>query len=337
MAKVKHRFLYELPELIKGEKLPPVIFMCGEDTYAIDGAVKLLIEAIEPMIGSDFDKEIISAEKKTSAQQIIDLLLSFPFGGSKKLVVLKDFSNIDDKKKFTEIINSPPEYLYLIITQPGKVNATKIEPYASLHNKKYMFEAVKLKQHELADWLVKHAKKNKTNLSYENALALTEIVGEEKSLLEMQMQKFYDNLGEGKEITFDIITDLASSTRKFTTFNLLDAIGSGNKSKALEIAYNLIENGTEIGQLISMLNNYCLFNAQWMELSKKGIDLAEAAKRADVNYFYFKNSVSKNIFKNENRLLKASGALLNADITIKTTSTDHKTVLSILISEMISD
>ncbi|KUG26646.1 dna polymerase iii delta subunit [hydrocarbon metagenome] len=336
MAKVKHRSLYELPDLIKGDKLPPVIFLCGEDSYAIDGAVRLLIEVIEPQLGSDFDKEIISAEKKSSAQQIVDLLFAFPFGGSKKLVVVKDFANVDDKKIFSEIISSPPDYLYLIITQPGKVNATKIEPYASLHKNKYMFEAEKLKQHELADWLVKHAKKNKTILSYENALALTEIVGEEKSLLEMQMQKFYDNLGEEKEITFDIITNLASSTRKYTTFNLQDAVGKGNKSKALEIAYNLLDNGTEIGQMISMLNTYCLFNAQSLEFSRKKIDLSEAAKLAEANYFYFMNSTKQNIFKDKKRLMKASDALLKADISVKTSTADHKTILTMLISEMIS-
>jgi DNA polymerase III subunit delta len=337
MAKVQHRSIYEIPELASKEKLLPVFFLCGEDTFAIDGAVKILIDAIEPLIGSEFDKEIITADKKLPAQQVVDLALTFPFGGTKKLIVVKEFNNIDDKKLFVELVKNPPEYLYLVLTQSGKVNATKIEPYASLHKNKLMFEARKLKQDELADWLVKHAKKNKITLSYENALAITEIVGDEKSLLENQLQKFYDNVGEGNEITFDVITNLASTTRKYTTFNLNDEIGRGNKAKALEIAYNLLDSGTDMGQLISGLTRYCILNTQAHELTRKKLSIPEAAKEADANYYYYMNSTKSNIFKDKTRLLKAAQALYHADLTLKTSAVEKKTVLAILISEMISN
>ena len=332
MAKVQHRSIYEIPEFTTPEKLLPVFFICGEDTYAIDGAVRKLVESIEPLIGSDFDKEIITADKKIHAQQIVDLALSFPFGGKKKLIVVKELGNIEDKKILSEIINDPPDFLYLIITQAGKVNATKVEPYASLHKKKFIFEAVKLRGDELADWLMKHSKKNKITLSYENAIALIEIVGDEKSLLENQLRKFYDNVGEGGEITFEIITNLASSTRKYTTFHLQDEVGRGNKTKALEIAYNLLESGTDLGQIISMLTRFCLLNAQSIELSKKNISLPEAA-----NFYYYKNSTKSNIFKDKGRLLKAAEALYKADLTVKTSSVDPKTVVAVLISEMVSN
>jgi len=337
MARVQHRSIYEIPELTVPDKLLPVFFICGEDTYAIDGAVRKLIESIEPLVGSDFDKEIITADKKTAAQQIIDLALSFPFGGKKKLIVLKELNNVEDKKILAEIINDPPDFLYFIITQSGKVNATKIEPYASLHKNKFMFEATKLRGDELADWLIKHSKKHKITLSYENAIALVEIVGDEKSLLETQLHKFYDNVGEGGEITFETISNLASTTRKYTTFNLQDEIGRGNKTKALEITYNLLDSGTELGQLIATLTRFCLLNAQSIELSRKKLSLPEAAKEAEANFYYYKNSTKSNIFKYKRRLLNAAEALYKADLTTKTTATDPKTIATVLISEMISN
>lgn len=335
MAKVQHRSIYEIPELVKSNKLPPVIFLCGEDTFAIDGALKILIDWIEPSIGSEFDKEIISADKNSSSQNIIDLALAFPFGGMKKLIVVKDFNNLDEKNKFEELITDTPEYLHLILIQYGTVTATKTEPYASLHKNKLMFEAKKLKPDELADWLVKHAKKNNVVLSYENAIALTEIVGDEKSLLENQVNKMYDYVGEGGVLTFDVISSLASTTRKYTTFNLQDEIGKGNKSKALEIAINLLDSGTEMGQLIANLSRYFLLNMQSIELKSKRFELAEAAKEAGANFFYYKNTTNSKIYKNPNHLKKAAEALFKADLTLKTTSTDPKTVLTILISEMI--
>lgn len=337
MSKVQHRSIYEIPKLISEKKLLPVFFICGEDTHAVDGAVRLLIEAIDPFIGSDFDKEIITADKKLPAQQVVDLALAFPFGGKKKLIVLKDLGNVEDKKIFTDIINDPPDFLHFIITQPGKVNATKIEPYASLHKNKYIFEATKIKGDELISWLIKHAKKNKITLSYENAVALTEIVGDEKSLLETQLQKFYDNVGEGGEITFEIISNLASSTRKYSTFDLQDEIGRGNKTKALEIFYNLLDSGTELGVLISTLTRYCLLNAQAIELRRKNLSNTEAAKAAGAHPYHYEKTTSSNIFNDKKRLIKAAEALYKADLTVKTSAADPKTVAAVLISEMISN
>lgn len=336
-GKVKHRSLYEIPDLISQKKLPPILFFCGEDTYAIDSAVKKIVESIEPEIGSDFDKETITADKKIPIQQILDLALAFPFGGNKKLLVVKNFSNIDDKPAFADYVKDPADFTYLICVQPGKLNAVRSEPFKTLHEKKYIFEARKLRHDELVEWLMKHAKRNKVKLAYENADALVEIVGDEKSLLETTMQKLYDNVGEGGEITFELITNLASSTRKFTIFNLLDEIGRGNKTKSLEIVYNLLESGMDIGQVIFMLSKYCLINAQSIELKNKKMDIPQAAKAAEVNFYYYKNSTSSGIYRNKKRLMKAAEALYKADLSVKTSAADPKTILTILISEMISN
>ena len=180
-------------------------------------------------------------------------------------------------------------------------------------------------------------KKNKVELSYDNAVALMEIVGEDKSLLEAQMQKFYDNVGENGAITFELIRELASSTKKFTTIDLQDEIGKGNKTKSLEIAYNLLDNGTDVGQIISLLNRFLTVNAQSIELTNKKIPVNEAAKAANVNFFYYKNCVKSNIFKNRKRLLKAAGAIYKADLSVKTSAADNKTIVTTLISEMISN
>ncbi len=337
-GKVQHRSLYEIPDLISQKNFLPIYFFCGEDTFAIDGVVKKLIEAIEPEIVSDFDKETITADKKIQAQQILDLALAFPFGGNKKLLIIKEFGNIEGKDIFADYVNNPPDFTYLICVQPGKMNAVRNEPYKSLHKNKFIFEARKLKDDELVDWLLKYAKAKKMKLTYENASTMVEIVGDEKSLLEQTIQKLYDNVGEGGEITLELIANLASSTRIYTTFDLQDEIGRGNKAKALEIAYNLLDSGMEMGQIISMLTKFCTMNAQSIELSKKfKNNTFEAAKEAGWNPYYYKNSTVNNIYNDKERLINAAKALYKADFSVKTSAADHKTILTVLISEMISN
>ena len=203
--------------------------------------------------------------------------------------------------------------------------------------KNYMFEAKELRGDEWVYWIIRQAKKEKLIISPENAQILLDTVGEEKGLLEMQMTKFYDFLGEGKEISLELIERLTSSTREFTIFNLQDYLGRGDKKKSLEIAYNLIDSGVEPIFIISMLTKFITTLAQIFDLLKKRIPDNEAAKKANVSYYYYINCKKAKFFLNDSRLLIAARALLNADVTLKTTSADSKTLIVILITEMISN
>jgi DNA polymerase-3 subunit delta len=198
----------------------------------------------------------------------------------------------------------------------------------------YLFEAKELRGDEWVHWIIRQAKKEKLTINYENAQALVDMVGEEKGLLEMQMTKFYDFLGEGKEITLEIIERLTSSTKEFTIFNLQDSLGRGDKKRSLEICYNLVDAGVEPVFIISMLTKFITTMAQILDLLKKRMPDNEAAKEANVSYYYYINCKKARYFLSDQRLLQAARALLNADLKLKTSSIDTKTLVAVLIAEM---
>ncbi len=333
MAKKGLPSIQEVGKYLTKEKLLPVFFLCGEDQYSLDTTVEAIQKAVDPFIESDFDREVINAEKSQNISQILDLAYSFPFGGGKKLVVLKNFEKLNDKKEFSSYLKNPPEFTVLVITQPGKISDAK-EPYSILIEKKFLFEARNETGDELIEWILRRSKKIKLKLSDDNAKALTEIVGEEKSLLEMQLQKLFDYTGENKEITFEDIQRLSSPTKQFSIFDLQDALGRGDKSKALEIAFNLLDSGIEIIVILNMISKFVLTIAQITEMIRSNINDNEAARNMGVSWYYYVNCKKAGYFMKDERLLNASRALLTADLSVKTTSADPKTVLVALISEL---
>lgn len=337
MAKREIPSIYDVGKFIKPDKLLPVYFFCGEDTYTIDNAVKAVDKACAPLIKNDFDKEVINLEKGIQFSSIIDLALGFPFGDGKKVIIAKDFDNIKDKSKLKDYIDHPAEFTILIITYSDKISDYEKEPYKSLLAKGYLFEARNLDAEELAGWLVKHAKRNELVLSSENARALVEIVGEDKGLLEMHIQKFSDFLGKGGEVTFDIIKKLSSSTKEYSIFDLQDALAARNKAKAVEVAYNLLDCGTEIVFIIVMLTKFIKTIAQSIELIKDRTNDFQASKMLKISYQYYMNCKKARYFMNYDVLARSAEALLHADTAVKTTSMDPKTVLLILISEMFDE
>lgn len=328
-----------LPELAKyktAEKALPVYFFCGTDTYAIDTEVKELIKSFEKLVLSEFDKETITSEKKDSIESLVDLAYSFPFGGGKKIIIVDEFKNFSNPKDLKKYIDNPCETTILIIKGPEKVN-TLSEPYKTLAVKGYIFQANSLKGLQLASWLKNKADKAGIKISQESAALLVEITGEEKSLLEIQLIKLNDYVGDGNEITAESIRNFASATKEYSIFDLQDALSAGNKTQSLKIIDNLISKGTEISMIISMLSKFILTITRAKELQKSNLSDDQAASKLSVaRYYYIKCKTSK-YFNRFERLQTAVQALLSADLKLKTSAMNPKLIAGLLIAEIFND
>lgn len=326
--------VHDISKYLKENSLLPVYFLFGDDSYTIDQTIKTIQTETEKFVMSDFDKEVINGDKGISVNQVIDLASSFPFGTGKRIIVVKNFEKLSDRKSLENYIKSPAEFTILVLANYGKITEFLKEPYKTMLKNNYLFEAKELRGDEWIYWIIRQVKKEKLIITPENAQALVDLVGEEKGLLEMQISKFYNFLGEGKEITLDVIERLTSSTKEFTIFNLQDVLGRGDKKKSLEISYNLIDSGVETVFIISMLTKFITTLAQILDLLKKRTPDNEAAKEAGVSYYYYINCKKAKYFLNDRRLLQAARALLNADLSLKTSAVDSKTLVTVLISEM---
>lgn len=326
----------EVVNYLKEDSFLPVYFLCGTDSHAIDSAMHLIKDRTASQIESDFDIDIIDCEKGTNASSVVDTALAFPFGSGKKLVIVKNFNKLEDKKILKDYVQNPSESTILVIVQHAKFGSVRSEPFKSLAEKKFVFEANELRGAELARWVVKIAKIHKLSISQENAQVLIDIVGKDKGLLESQVIKFENFVGEGNEITEETIQKLSSQTREFNIFDLQDALIASNKRDSLSIGYKLIDQGIELVYILIMLNRFFTTVAHSFDLQRKNKNSADAAKELKISQFYYKKCSQARYFKNKKRLAKAVNALLHADLTIKTTSTDPKTVLAILISDLFS-
>lgn len=323
--------IYSCVANLKTENLLPIYFFFGDDAFTISSAVKKIEKIAEPFITSDFDKEKFTVEKKANISSLIDLAYTFPFGSEKKIVIVKGFENYNDKKKFLSYIENPSESSILIIINNSKVNLTT-EPFKTLNKKKYIFEARELKGAELETWVQKRSNQLKLNISSENIKALLDIVGEDKSLIEMQLQKLKSFINDEKEITPEVILSLSSKTKQNSIFDLLNTIGKGNKSESLKIITNLLDNGSSLVAIIAMLTKYFTVIAQSFEVRK--MNDWDASKALNVNKFYYTNCKNAYYFNTHKRLLNAIRVLYKTDVTLKTSAVDEKTLSAVMLGKI---
>ncbi|MGK9370041.1 DNA polymerase III subunit delta [Melioribacter sp. Ez-97] len=336
MAKKSVKSVNQIISEIKKGIIQPVYYICGNDQYSLDAAVDYLQKQLAPQINSEFDREIISVEKGDDINKIIDLALAFPFGDGKKLIVVKNFENINGRKEIVEYLGNPPDFTILVILHNAERLEFNREPFKLLNEKGYLYEAREETGEDLVYWLSNRARKMKLNFNDEQLRILIEIVGENKSLLNSQLDKIADYLSSNPDAEFEEIKKLINPTKTYSIFDLQDAIGAGNTAKALEIAYNLLDSNVDIVMLINMISKYILTITQALELMRMNLNDGEASSKLGVSWYYYINCKKAKFLLNENRLRKAARALYEADLAVKTTQTDPKDVVTQLLAKISS-
>ena len=319
---------------IKSGELKPLYYFFGEDSYSIENAIHLIEEKAKPFIASEFDKEVFYGEDK-NLSDVLDFASAFPFGSEKKLIIFKEFEKVRDKKKLGSYAESPSDFTIMAVHHAGSVTVSESGLYKTMLDNGYLFEAKELKGRNLIDWLIEYTESKGRHLSRENAQLLVDIAGESRSLLETQLEKIITFLGDAQEITLESIRDLSTQLKEFTIFDLQNALAKKDKAESLKVAFNLLEKGSEPTFIIYMLTRYFTGLSRINELKEKKTPDQAAARIVGTHPYYYKDYLKARTLFSDKELINTVRALLNADLTIKTTSTDGKTVISILIGEIL--
>jgi DNA polymerase-3 subunit delta len=319
---------------LKQGKILPLYYFFGEDMYSLSIGTKAIEDAVSPLIASDFDKDICYSDDR-NLQDVINAARAFPFGSQKKLIIFKEAEKVKDKKLLEAYIPSPAEFTVLVLVHNGIITNLTSSPFNLLLENNFLFEAKELKGENLIDWVVELVRSKGRHISNENAMLLADVSGEDRAIIENQLEKIITFLGDKTEISFNSIQDVSASFKEYNIFDLQNALFQKDKASALKIVFNLLEKGTEATYIISMLTKYFIGLSQVRELNEKKIPDVEAAKIVGTHPFYLKNFQRAGVLFTGNDLIKASEALIKADVSIKTTSADHKTVISLLIAELI--
>jgi DNA polymerase-3 subunit delta len=335
MAKSRAQSVLDiLPGIQKGN-LQPIYFLFGDDYFLLQSTLKTIEAAAASFITSDFDKETFYGDSRTLSDAL-EFASAFPFGSEKKLIIFRQFEKVKDKKLLKDYAESPIDFTIIVFLYDGQISSLDSEPYKTLNKNNFIFEAKELKGKNLLKWLTKHVETRGKTISEENAQVLIDISGENRSMLEGQLEKIITYMNSESEITFNHVNVLSTKLKQYTIFDLQNAIGRKEKDKALEIGFNLLDGGIEMVFIIAMLTRYFTGISRINELSKMNIPLPQAARIVGTHQFYYKDYQKTRSIYSDSDLAKAFRALLKADLSVKTTSADQKNIITILLSELIS-
>lgn len=278
--------LEALNKKIKSGDLSGIYFFYGEERYLLEKKLDAICrKLITP--GTEVFNLFKLEGKKTTAADVIAAIDQFPQMSEKKVVLVKgsgllnnavltDFKLLRDAAK-----NIPPDTC-LILTEDSfdkkkLKNISFIEENGGIINFEYM------PVNKIEIWLDELFKKHKKSISNRDISYLVRLCGQSLGKLTGEADKLINYSGDRIKITRGDIDAVADKTVEYRTYDMLDNMIAGRRTKALEQLKYLYSSGEEPFYILALMTSRLSELLMCKLLKDDGLSAAEIS-----DYFDFK-------------------------------------------------
>ena len=316
---------------IKKKDFAPVYFFYGEEDFLVDEIVDAVIaEGVDPAT-KGFNLDIVHGNE-ADGKDIVSLASSFPMMAQRRVVVVKDFDRVSNKELLEPYLEHPSASTCLVLTA-SKPDMRK-KPYPSLKKNSLGGEFTRLYDNEIPAWIQRRMKVLRKTITPEAADLLQAYVGNSLREISNQIDKLLIAIGLRPAIELRDVEAVVGISKEFTVFELTKMVGEKNIAKSIEIVERMIESGESPQFIIVMLTRHFIILSKLREFHatmKSDFELAGAVR---VSPFFVKEYLSHLQRYSSLAIENAFLALTRADRELKSSSTDPKLVMDVLLCEI---
>ena len=229
-------------------QLDPVYVVASEHPVLVDRALAAVRDAAVPASMRAWNYDVV--EGKLSASRVITTCQTLPMMGPRRMVLVRDLapSPADELTALAAYLEapSPSTVLFAVTSKLDK----RMKFYAAAGKKGWLHVLEAPRRPE--PWIRDEAAARGVKLAPAAVDRLAEAVGSDLSRLALCIDQLALYAG-GAAVTADDVDDLIADTRERTVFELTDAIGAGDRVRALAAVGSLAEQRqSAIGVLVML-------------------------------------------------------------------------------------
>jgi len=252
-------------------------YLWSEESCFLDEAVSMIVETVLAGETADFNHDTFYSS--VSPREILNAASTLPFMAPRRLVLIKDFHLFPAAavKALIPYFREPAETTCMVVLSL-KAPAAKLDVGWKVYS-------LNIQDRDIPAWLKQTAAKKGMKLTDEAADYLIEYIGYEIGPLMMEIEKLASR-GGGRISGGDIIAS-TSMMREYTTFELIDSLVAGQRSKAFRILTPLLStmSSHELPLILGTLNwHYKQFYSLWIHKGKRPVKMREGTYRSLVKY-----------------------------------------------------
>ncbi len=235
MAKsVKELSSDEIIRRIKSKDVSPVYFLHGEEPYYIDEISNVLEHNFLDESEKAFNQTVLYG-KDADVFSIINAARRYPMMSEKQLVLVKEAQNLKEIEKLLGYLENPLSSTVLVLCYKYKKMDGRSKMLKLAKENFMVFESAPIPDYKLQAWIENYCKGKKIAIQPIATSMLSEFLGNDLSKIVNEIEKLLLNIKDHNEITAQQIEKYVGISKDFNTFELQNAIGSGNYFKAQKI------------------------------------------------------------------------------------------------------
>ena len=274
---------------INNKVFSPVYFLMGEETYYIDLINDLLEKKVLNEEEKSFNQTILYG-KDTSVEEIISVCKRFPMMSKFQLIIVKEAQDLSSKiDGLVNYLLNPMHSTILIINYKYKTLDKRKKIYKAIQKFGLILNSKKPYENQVSTWISNKLKEDNYSIDIKANQMLVEFLGSDLKMINNQLNKLKLLKPENNNIDPKLIEKNIGISKDFNIFELRNAIGSGNLSKALVIGDYFSSNikAYPIQLVLSSLFNYFIQLFQFHSLNNKS-DI-NVASTLGINKFFVKD------------------------------------------------
>ena len=307
-----------------------IIFLYGEDSYRINQKIKEIVKGYEAKNPSGFNLAEIDLEESK-----IDDFFETARAGSlipeKKLIILKNIFSADSEKileffqpKQAPLADKFQDIIFLIIHFGGSNKDKLFEYLTAKPNQSQNFKI--LKEYEIKSWARQFANSLDIDFASDAIDFLVANRGADLWRLDSEIRKLADYKVKGI-LSKSQVEELTAAGADYKVFELTDAMARKDKKKALAALYKTLDGGEKPTEMLGLLA------WQIRNLLRFKMNPNNPAELKLHPFVLEKTKTAAKLFSIE-ELKTILSRIIDLDLTLKTSDSDAKTALSLLIAEL---
>ena len=281
---------------IKENKLAPIYFLMGEETYYID----LISDYIESHVLTEQEKgfnQVILYGKDVSVQDIISHAKRYPMMADRQVVIVKEAQNLSKTiDQLIDYVKNPQTSTVLVFKYKYKTLDKRKALYKSLFKSAVLFDSKRIYEDKVPSWIQNFLKSKSVAITPKAALMLTEFLGNDLSKIVNELNKLIIVIGTNNQITPELVEQNIGISKDFNNFELQKSLGNLDHKKAYKIVNYFAQNPKQHPFVLTISILYMYFT-KLMKLHTVGVkNPTMLSKTLGVNPYFINEyiAVSKN-------------------------------------------
>lgn len=304
-----------------------IIFLYGGDSYRISQKIKEIIKGYEAKNPSGFNliKMDLSENKM---EEFFEAARANSLIPEKKLIIIKNIFSADSEAllKFLKAnnLNNDADRIIVAVSFDGVGKGKLFEYLTAKPNQSQNFKI--FKEYEVKSWARQFANSLGIDFASDAMDFLVANRGADLWRLDSEIRKLADYKIKGV-LSKSQVEELTTAGADYKVFELTDALARKDKKKALEALYRVLDGGEKPTELLGLLA-WQIRNLLRFKLSPNN------PLELKLHPFVLEKTKAAAESFSVEELTTILTRIIDLDLTLKTSDSDAKTALSLLIAEL---